>query len=498
MKRVSVPIKTRFEVQEKLNDEFTKYKCFVLGLGKNRNGSYFSQEVVEDALDSFKHIPVIGFVYKDDNGNYRIAGHEQKLAEINGKSKWVTKCIAYGCVPGDDFAFEDVVEKNGQTVRYLTCSIILWTGKFPIICETAGCEDEPWAQSMEICVNKARSLPEDNRYTEVMSFNASALCLLGKYDDAEFDVLPCFPSAGIYPFSYDDSFEQSMNEFKLAMENCFQQNTINGGEKEAMDNENFEAVDSIEEAVEEVQEGTVEAVQEEFEGQPVEDTTEKTQEEQFEEEQNIKDAENTEKVFSSLYSEKRDAIGDAVRKMSSYDYDNDKYEGFWLCDFDDEYAYVEHYVSDQNGESNGVGRFAYSFNEGEKSAYLTSNFEVMYVKWLTADQLAEIENKNREFESLKQFKNDRLAEIHKEEVENILDQFEDLNGNEEFEAFKEAAYSYEDLEALSDKCFSIRGKAVKPIANKKSNNDYRMPIRHIDDKASSRYGNLFETYNNKD
>ena len=55
IKQVSLNFDSKFENVEKINDEFTKVKIRVQGVGKNRNMSYMSKENIEKNLSTLQH-----------------------------------------------------------------------------------------------------------------------------------------------------------------------------------------------------------------------------------------------------------------------------------------------------------------------------------------------------------------------------------------------------------------------------------------------------------
>lgn len=518
MEQISVPIKTHFEMVESVNKEFTKCKCYVMALGKNRNRSYFSRETVENAIATFKNIPVISHLYEDDDDNLHAAGHAQKLVENNGVMSWHTNCVPYGVVSGDSFSFEEVQEKDGSTATYLCTDVILWTGKYPEILDAAYSKDCLFNQSMEISVEEARKLKEDDRYMEITKFSASALCLLGKSDDPEYNVEPCFPSSSIIPYSFDEHFSELMNEFKTALAECFS-NKINenGGENRKMDQEkicsilaefNLTAEQLDFEISEEM---TEEELREKLSAYGnVEPVVEGSSEENYENGEELENGSEPNKEpekaeFSSTYNEKRKALCDAVAKLDKREEDLCVWN--YLCDFDDEYVYIERDVYTEAEETHTLGRMAYSISE-ELEVNIESNLEEMFVKWVTAEELEEINRMRSEFEAyceshstsneeveeLRQFKADRLAADHNAEVESVLSSFEDLEGNADFEELKKTAYSIDDMDVLTDKCYALRGRAVK-VSQKKSK-EVKAPIikemKTVDEEEP--YGGLFAMY----
>lgn len=219
MDKFSVNSSTKFTVLEELNSEFTLVKIKVMATGKNRNMSYFGKDVVEAHLNSLNYAPVVAHLFKDENGEYKIGGHDMYI----DWEDWSVKslCVPFGVVKADTFEWETVNE-YGVDVDYLTCEAILWTGRYPELKETIYSEDIWWNQSMEVDCKEYRPLESDSNYIEVLDFEFSALCLLYKSDDRDENVTPCFISADVTPINFSaDDFAIKMNEMKQAMSEVF-------------------------------------------------------------------------------------------------------------------------------------------------------------------------------------------------------------------------------------------------------------------------------------
>lgn len=518
-----------------------------MALGKNRNGSHFSRSAVEDAIPTFKNIPVIAYLYEGDDGNTHVAGHEMKVTKRDGKAQFVTKCVPYGTVPDGEFTFEEVTEANGTKATYLTADVILWSGKYPEIMDAVYSDDVYYGQSMEIKCLKTKEFKADNRYTDITKFSATALCLLGKSDDPEYHVEPCFPSANITPYSFDEHFAQMMDEFKFALAECMQNvNKAKEVEEMKMSEEKileifaefgFESnnigIEIAEDMTEEMLREKIAAYvadqaaagEQESEAEEVKadaDFEEADKPEEFEDaEAEAHEGEIPEEVkmsagaqFGVTYNTKREIMENALHGLDVADAANDHYEYFWLCDFDDNYIYVRHSCWSNDEYSEGVGRIAYAWNEEAKTVTITDEaYEEMYIKWLTAEELEALGREKDEFaaykeshsyensevEALKQFKEDCVAEEHRSNVEAILADFEDLVGNEEFEALRESAINFEKLEELETACYAIRGKTMKAkfsIKDKKKPAT-TIPVVHDIKPTEELYGGLFSMYGNK-
>lgn len=206
---------SHFEI---VNQEFIRCKCYMLATGDNVNGSDITLESVKKALarNEFDNKPVIAHLYQDieDNGKWRVGGHDSKWIITNTSIDMINECIPFGVIPESaNLQLEEVLEADGVTTNtYLTCQILLWTGRFNIM-DAAYSDDIYFNQSCEISVNEYHY--KDNGVCAIDDFTFSALCLLNKSSDLEKNVRPCFPSCRvekIKSFSInEDSFKQNFN-----------------------------------------------------------------------------------------------------------------------------------------------------------------------------------------------------------------------------------------------------------------------------------------------
>ena len=123
----------------------------------------------------------------------------------------------------------------------------------------------------------------------------------------------------------------------------------------------------------------------------------------------------------------------------------------------------------------------------------------MFVKWLTADEVAKLEAEREELNALRDFKAERLDEVHREEVDTyVSDNFSDVSATEEFTALGDKIYSIE-LDQLTEKLFAIRGRHASvnfSKATNKTNESTKIPVDSKKSKSNDegRYGSLFATY----
>ena len=502
----------------KSNDRFTVCKCYVQGLGKNQNMSYFSKDVVEKALPTLFYAPVIGHI-RDDGEDGIYMGSHDVMVTIDDKGVDIKSvCIPYGVVPMQDTArFENVTNPDdGTQTEYLVCDVILWTGRFPELLEVAYSDSFYFNQSMEIEATNYRNLEEDPRYLEVLDFEYSALCLLGKADDknSKEHTEPCFPMASVIPYEYNlksESFTDMMGQLKYELASCFiQENSKEGGDKQGMPNEVNESVQDesslndpvvmTEEAEGDNPAEPVDAADEAEE--PVDESVEEEAEAE-EERADEEDAEDEEvpptevkmsmaatyrqryEMLSALFND--EVIYDDAGNIISETY-------YYVCDFSEEYVFVEIDRYDANGYSSVHGRYPVSFSEDGSSVSIVGSFEEMYLKWLTAEELANIESMNREFGELKEFKRSTLEKELHCAMDEVISEFDDIRETEEFAYIRENPYRFGSVDELRTACFAARGKVTRPKT--KQTFSARVPLTNEEsaEGGTSRYGDLFDRF----
>lgn len=505
---------------EKINSEFSLMRCYVMALGKNRNYSYFNKESVEAAIPSLFNIPIVAHLKKRDGGWY-VGSHDRQIV-IDDEGITVNDLtIPFGCVPESCSAeWVDVTEKDGTTATYLTASIILWTGRYPELLEAKSQTDEDvyYNQSMEISISSWSELEEDKKYVNITGFNFSALCLLGRdLEDPDYHTEPCFPSARVEPieFSLEDKFT---NEFSLMLEELkklsidfenikFSQEK----EEEKVLNEKLEliakynlTVDQLDFTIDEISLEDLEIKLKEFVKQEPEDN-------------------NTEMSFSATHNQIREALRNALDREITRDADGNIIDEvyYWIADSSEDYAFVErsHWTASGDYDSK-YGRFTYTFDESTMTATITSEFEEMFLMWLTAEEKAAIDAANADYESIKSefdkykevhitaedevielrnFQTERLKAERDDAETEIFDKFDEkLKDNEEYLSLKEKSSEY-DLEALQKECFSILGRSLANFSFNvpKKKDTVKIPFEKSDESEPEVYGGLHKKYINK-
>ena len=336
-KHTSLKFKAKVTPIEKINDEFTLCKCYVQGVGKNRNFSYMSKENIQRCLPTLSYAPVVGHLIDklDEDGNPTgekyMGGHDYYIDD-----DWNLKsaCVPYGVVKADSFNFETVKEYEDEIeTEYLTAEVILWTGRYPELMEAIYSDDFYFNESMEISVSEYRPYEEDSNYTELTDFTYSALCLLGKADDktSPEHTEPCFVESKVIPVQYSlerEDFSKVMGELKNELAFYFNKDKIDGKEDEVVENEKEEVIETVEEVNEESTEEVVENTTEETPDAEVnEDTNTESENEEVQDDETVVEASVEETVEETVEMSELDSLkAEYEEYKNSHSHTNEEFD----------------------------------------------------------------------------------------------------------------------------------------------------------------------------
>lgn len=253
----SLSLDIDFSSEQKISDLISKYNVRVLYLGENRNGSYFTKEVVDKMLDTLGGVPVIGH-YDAEKGDF--LGHGDLRVIVTEDGDVETKKVGpvpYGFIPLNPRTWwEKRIDKDSVEREYLCTEAYLWTGRYD---ELSILKENKNNQSMEL--NPETSV---GQWTEMESgfwyvFTQAefiGLCILGQ------DVEPCFEGAGFTSnFALDTSFAEKLSAMKEELQ--FALNDYKEDENE--DETEEENAETNEEVETEEEEKEVEPTEEELE-----------------------------------------------------------------------------------------------------------------------------------------------------------------------------------------------------------------------------------------
>lgn len=206
----SLSLDIDFSSEQKISDLISKYNVRVLYLGENRNGSYFTKEVVDNMINTLGGVPVIGH-YDAEKKDF--LGHGDLRVIVTEEGEVETKKVGpvpYGFIPLNPRTWwEKHVDKDSVEREYLCTEAYLWTGRYD---ELSILKENKNNQSMEL--NPETSV---GQWTDMESgcwyvFTQAefiGLCILGQ------DVEPCFEGAGFTSnFALDTSFAEKLSAMK--------------------------------------------------------------------------------------------------------------------------------------------------------------------------------------------------------------------------------------------------------------------------------------------
>lgn len=453
--------------QKPINDQLTLCKCYVMAIGENKNKTNISKEASDNALPSLFNIPVVGHIYVDEEGACHMGGHDMTLdKDEDGNYRFRVLTVPYGVVPiQDNVHYEEVEESDGNTKIYLVADIILWTGRFPKLLDAKYNDEVYYGQSMEINPIKTNRLGD---ILDIEEYQYSALCLLGKSDERENNVEPCFEQAKVEPYTYSVDFYQLLKEFKEELTKCYEMKEAKEEEEvQTTDDDIVEDISSEreEEAVGEDEVGEKEEVQED-EQEPLRYSVELT------------------------YEEKRTAISEAL--VQEFIWNESEYTSYCLLDFDNQYAYCLYRHCSDGLEIKQTVRIPYEFNDSLCQVNI-QNKENVRLLWVTKEDENRITEDKAKLEELTEYKQARMEEDRRKEFGAVIDEFKDLGEVDDYKEIVKNAMAFKNAEALREKLYAVRGRCLKPAAKKPIAN-IRIPVGFEANKTNTELDEFMSKY----
>lgn len=219
-----------------VNPLISKCEIKVFYLGKNRNGSFISEDTARSMAETLRGAPIVGY-YSQEKQDFKDHGQKITLDGDGVHFECLTK--PYGFVaPDAKVWFQDFQEQDdfGETVTrtYLLTEGYLWTGQFPQVEKVLQGEGKP--QSMELDEESleghwTEDVNSGREYFIINDAIISKLCILG--DDVE----PCFEGAAITApnvsknFTLDTDFKQTLFTMMEDLKSIYKQEGDNMAEE---------------------------------------------------------------------------------------------------------------------------------------------------------------------------------------------------------------------------------------------------------------------------
>lgn len=483
------------------NSSFDSGKLRIAYTGRNRNNSFISKETYEKCISSIYNCPI---VCRYDREEDTIGSHDIELvSDAEGNMRIVNVTQPVGLVPESANYWWEEVEDDSGIHEYLCVDVILWKRQeaYQKIKDN-GVTDE----SMEISVQEGKMV---NGVYIIDKFEFTAFCLLGTAE-------PCFESASLEVFSYNDFKQQladMMQEFKETFSKAQPSQEVGiksiyleGGEvldeKNTLMAEYSLSADMLDFNIEDF---SIEELRTKFEAiksDVDEVTSTKDEHEQYELEGQF-----VQELFAALEVETVTTDWGSMPRYWFVDYNRDTSE-VYAEDYEDGWNLYGFQYS-MNGDHVVIDfkckkRKKYSivdFDEGEQInpssklfELVTKRFGEVNAEWEEKFQKVteEVDLANKELITLREFRADTEANKEHEKRNAVFAQFEDLVGNEAFEDLRKHCLEY-DLEILEEKCFAIRGRNGSIAKFSHEARVPKLPVEKRDTEAEP-YGGLFTKY----
>lgn len=454
---------------KEVNSSFASGSLKVMYLGANRNGSFFSREVVEKALPTLKNVPIV--CHWDDEAG-EIGGHDTTVVSgPDGCLRLKNLTEPCGVVPDHaQFRFVNEEDENGDEHVYLIIDGVLLWKRQDVYRHIVNDLDGKVKHSMEITVRDGAS--DGSGYYKVHNFEFTALCLLENCE-------PCFQGSELELFSAKN-FKNQMEEMMFELRECLKEFDTSKEDEDKNNNSTEGGKEALEEKMEllvkyGIDIDTLDFCIDDF---TIEELTEKFEAMKAAEGEGTEDPDAKFELSSNLFEEIRTAIN-AVTVTREWG-ESPRY-CYTDCDIDAQIVYawdsedwlLYGFAYAMNGdkvvidfESKKRKKFAIvDFDEGEQESPFASMFKLMEEKIRDASAFEEkyeeasnrAESMESELSELRKFKNETESAQMEARRNEIFACFEDLSGIEAFENLK-ANCGELTMDELEEKCYAIRGR----------------------------------------
>lgn len=531
---VSVPGNLAFKKENKDIEGLLPVELQACHTLENINGSFISEKTMTAALPSFKNRPILGYIYKDDNGEYQFRDHTMHMED----DELVYDEKPVGIIPESCNVHLEYDKDKDKT--YVNVNGYIFE-EYSQAAEILNRESE-CSVSVELSIREL-SYDTNNDRLNIEDFYFSGVTVLGRFEDGT-EVRPGMQGSNIRIADFKQKNQTSFSQDEVIVmlseiNKKIDQLSINNSRKEESTmefEENVEVTETLDETtVEETTEvmeetsedaaTTEEPTEEEIVTEAVsEDTEDVTPSEEFEEnaedtaddtdaetEEETEDedveAEETEKVEQN--AKMSVAIGDKTFESFASLSDilnglstlvNDTYaeaDGtFYMVDAYDDGTAKSRYVIMVDFWTGKAYKQSYQNKDGVLS--LKGDRVPVYSEWVTEDERAELENMRSNYSALMSELAQYKAEPEKLEILES-DRYDLIREQEDFVALSQRESYFElSVEEVKAKADSIlleyAATGLKDYSAKDSSEDKK----HVSRKAFSiipkkkNYGSLLD------
>lgn len=501
-----------------INSSFDSGLLKVCYPGQNRNNTFLAKSDIERCVKTLFNCPVVCHYDRETDS---LGGHDMELVKDDeGMIRLVNLTTPVGVIPESaHWEWREFEEEDGTVREYLCVEVLLWKRQEAY---RKIKEDGITAHSMELTVKDGKMV--DGVY-HIYDFEFTAFALIG--------VEPCFEGSALEVFSKQD-FKQQLTEMMQELKESF--NLVKPSSEDDNTHPNNYSMEGGEKVLDKKMELVAKyGIDIESLDFSIEDFTLEELEAKFEAMQNggadngtgegagdgtgANGGEPTDKF--ALTS---NIVDEIVRQLESVKMQREWGEctRYWFvdCDFEASEVYcwdtedwlLYGFTYSTNGDSIVIDyeskkRKKYEiadFDEGEQASPFAQVFSEMEQKLHDNTELEAkyqsasdtIKSMETELGELRQFKTDTENAIQKNKRDEVFARFEDLIGDEAFEALRENCAEY-DLETLEEKCFAIRGRKGTPAKFAHEPKAPKIIVDRTDMTAETEadtYGGVFEQF----
>ena len=479
-----------FEASESEDNDQMRVNLRLCHSQRNLNSSFIDDAVLEKAIPSAYNMPILGYIWKDDNDISHFAGHE---FYINEDGEYVYEEIPVGCIP--ESADLKLVQYDGDDRKYLEGQGCIWkeySDAADILEREKNLSVSVELEIRDLAFNAA------DKVMVINDFIFTAVTILGVDPKTGEEVRPgmensCVSINSLEDFSKKENslFSKEIKEKLVELENKINdlsnfniKNTTNKKGGEILEKE-FETEDVVvdtevqEEAVEEIDKDTTagETSTEETVEEATEEFSEETESDEAEEidnsEKEAEDNSETEEASEDVQEEVSEVLSEGVEekftktfelshddiKVGLYnllapfeDEDNDWYG---IVNVFDDYFIYQGYFDPSNCYKQGYSK------EGDSIQFSGERIH-MNAEYLTDNELAELNVMRSNYSEI----SEKLAkyEAEPQKIEKIeSDEYAMIRDTEEFKAIESDHFdlSVEEITKALDDAVLKYAKANK-------------------------------------
>lgn len=179
--KLSIPVIFQ-KVGEELSgdDRFTKVKCWLMHTGKNLNNSFFTKEVINNAIPTLQYIPIVGFIENNKENEPDFSDHRYVIIRTKNGVEEKYYGSAYGVVLSNkdsDVHFETKICDDGIEREFIVANGIIWN-MFEDSSDIIN-RDMIKDHSIELDKNSIDGYEDEDGVFHFTKFSFGAACILG-------------------------------------------------------------------------------------------------------------------------------------------------------------------------------------------------------------------------------------------------------------------------------------------------------------------------------